>query len=40
MLGPNGEDLDNGSADYEHHGNRDDFKTWLDEGLKLYKEAK
>jgi len=40
MLGPNGEDLTNGSADYEHHGNRDDFKAWLDEGLKLYKEAK
>lgn len=40
MLGPNGEDLDNGSADYEHHGNRDDFKAWLEEGLKLYKEAK
>jgi len=40
MLGPNGEDLDNGSADYEHHGNKDDFKAWLDEGLKLYKKAK
>ena len=40
MLGPNGEDLTNGSADYEHHGNRDAFKTWLEEGLKLYKEAK
>jgi thiol:disulfide interchange protein len=40
MLGPNGEDLSNGSADYENHGNRDDFKAWLDKGLKLYKEAK
>ncbi len=40
MLGPNGEDLDNGSADYEHHGNRDDFKGWLEEGLKLYEKAK
>jgi thiol:disulfide interchange protein DsbD len=40
MLGPNGEDLSNGSADYENHGNKDDFKAWLDEGLKLYKEAK
>lgn len=40
MLGPNGENLSNGSADYEHHGNKDDFKAWLDEGLKLYKEAK
>jgi thiol:disulfide interchange protein DsbD len=40
MLGPNEEDLGNGSADYEHHGNRDDFKAWLEEGLKLYEEAK
>ena len=40
MLGPNGEDLSNGSADYEHHGNRDDFKAWLEKGLKLYNEAK
>jgi thiol:disulfide interchange protein DsbD len=40
MLGPNGEDLANGSADYEHHGNPNDFKKWLDEGLNLYKEAK
>jgi len=40
MLGPTGEDLTNGSADYEHYGNRDDFKVWLEEGLKLYQEAK
>ena len=40
MLGPNGEDLDNGSADYEHHGNRDDFKAWLEDGLQLFKAAK
>lgn len=40
MLGPNGEDLANGSADYENHGNAEDFKAWLDEGLKLYKKAK
>ena len=40
MLGPNGEDLSNGSADYENHGNKDDFKAWLDEGLKLYNEAR
>lgn len=40
MLGPNGEDLSNGSADYENHGNKEDFKAWLDDGLKLYKEAK
>ncbi|MCB0401940.1 MAG: thioredoxin family protein, partial [Flavobacteriales bacterium] len=40
MLGPNGEDLTNGSADYEHHGNPEDFKAWLEEGLKLYDAAK
>jgi thiol:disulfide interchange protein DsbD len=40
MLGPNGEDLPNGSADFENHGSADLFKEWLDEGLKLYKEAK
>jgi len=39
MLGPNGEDLSNGSADYEHHGNKEDFKAWLEEGLDLYKKA-
>ena len=38
MLGANGEDLSNGSADYEHHGNVDAFKKWLEEGLKLYKK--
>ncbi len=38
MLGPNGEDLTNGSADYQNHRNPEDFKKWLDEGLKLYKE--
>jgi thiol:disulfide interchange protein len=40
MIGPKGEDLSNGSADFEHHSNPADFKAWLDEGLKLYKEAK
>jgi len=40
MLGPNGEDLSNGSADYEHHSNPDDFSQWLSEGLKLYQVAK
>lgn len=40
MLGPNGEDLSNGSADYEHHGNAEDFKAWLEEGLKQYNAAK
>lgn len=40
MLGPDGEDLSNGSADYEHHSDANDFRDWLNEGLKLYKEAK
>lgn len=40
MLGPNGEDLDNGSADYMNHSDPQDFKAWLDEGMKLYKAAK
>lgn len=40
MIGPNGEDLTNGSADYEHHSNPSDFKKWLDEGLNLYEKAK
>jgi cytochrome c biogenesis protein CcdA/thioredoxin-related protein len=37
ILSPNGEDLDIGSADYEHHGNADDFSAWLSEGLELFK---
>ncbi|HIP33020.1 MAG TPA: thiol:disulfide interchange protein [Crocinitomicaceae bacterium] len=40
MLGPENEDLTNGSADYQNHGNPEAFKKWLDEGLKLFKEAK
>ena len=33
MLSPDGEQLNNGSADYEHHGNATDFRAWLDEGM-------
>lgn len=40
MMGPNGEDLTNGSADYEHHSNVDKFRNWIQEGLDLYKKAK
>lgn len=40
MLGPNGEDLANGSADYMNHSDPKDFQAWIDKGLKLYKEAK
>jgi thiol:disulfide interchange protein len=39
LLGPKGEDLDIGSADYEHHGNTEDFKAWLEKGLVEYKNA-
>ncbi len=40
MLGPSGEDLDNGSADYNNHSDPKVFQKWLDEGLQLYKKAK
>lgn len=36
----NGNDIQNGSADYEHHSNPADFKKWLDEGLKLHEKSK
>ena len=39
FLGPTNEDLDIGSADYEHHGNAADFKAWLDKGLLEYSKA-
>ena len=34
MLKPDGAQLNNGSADYEHHGNATDFKAWLNKGLE------
>lgn len=40
MQNSQGEDLGNGSADFEHHGDPKDFKAWLDEGLKLFDENK
>lgn len=40
MLGTNGNDLSNGSADYENHGNVDAFKTWLEEGIKEFNSTK
>ena len=40
MLGPNGEDLANGSADFDRHRKPEDFKVWLLKGLDLYKKAK
>jgi thiol:disulfide interchange protein DsbD len=39
MIGPNGEDLSNGGADYEHHGKTSLFKKWLDEGMLAYDKA-
>lgn len=39
MMGPNGEDLENESADYLNHSDPDDFRKWLEEGLDLYKKA-
>lgn len=40
MVTPNGENLANGSADYEHHSKPASFKSWLDEGMELFKEKK
>lgn len=37
MLSPDGKDLANGPADFEHHGNAEAFKKWLEDGLKLAK---
>jgi len=37
MLSPDGKDLSNGPADFEHHGNAEAFQKWLEEGLKLAK---
>jgi thiol:disulfide interchange protein DsbD len=37
ILDENGNEVGNGSADYENHGNVDAFKKWLEEGLELYK---
>ena len=39
MLGKNGEDLSNGSADYLNHGNKQDFLQWLRNGLEHYKRS-
>ena len=39
MIGPDGEDLSNGGADYEHHGSTALFKKWLDDGMAAYGKA-
>jgi thiol:disulfide interchange protein DsbD len=33
-----GNDLANGPADYENHSNPEEFKSWLEEGLRLFKQ--
>ncbi len=40
MQFPDGKDIPIGSADFQNHGDPAKFKQWLDEGLKLFKEAK
>ena len=40
MLGPNAEDLENGSADYNNHGSPEPFLKWLKQGLSMYEAAK
>ena len=40
MQNTEGEDLGNGSADFQNHSNPAKFKEWLDEGLKLYEDGK
>lgn len=39
MLDIKGNDLSNGSADYINHGNKEDFISWLREGLKEFKTS-
>lgn len=36
LLSTDGKEIDNGSADYEHHGNVTDFKAWLENGLNNF----
>ena len=33
-------DIKVGSADYEHHGNSDDFQKWLESGISAYEKVK
>lgn len=40
MQTPDGKDLANGSADYQNHGKPKKFKSWLNEGLELFKANK
>lgn len=38
MLGKDGKQIPIGPASYETHSNPDDFKKWLEDGLKAYKK--
>jgi thiol:disulfide interchange protein len=38
MHDPNGKDLGNGAADYEHHSDPTDFKKWLDKGMTAFEK--
>lgn len=38
MLGKDGKQIPIGSASYETHSNPEDFKKWLEDGLKAYKK--
>ncbi len=38
ILSTDGIEIDNGSADYEHHGNVADFKAWLENGIAQFKK--
>jgi thiol:disulfide interchange protein DsbD len=40
MQDPNGKDLGNGSADFEHTSKPEDFKKWLDKGLSEFSKNK
>ncbi|MBI1837449.1 MAG: thioredoxin family protein [Flavobacteriia bacterium] len=40
MQDVNGKDLTNGSADYEHTSKTEDFKQWLNNGLKSFQKKK
>ncbi len=38
LKGEEYKDIDIGSADYEHHGNKEAFKKWLESGILTYKK--
>ena len=40
MQDPNGKDLSNGSADFEHTSDPIDFKKWLDAGIRQFSKNK